>query len=312
MTDQLPARPPADDVLGPAAITAGRYRLPVVTAVCDPRMPPAFRRRALGRRPCLDTRGNLVALTPGGGSRGARSAATAGWILAAACLVMLLVDPLSAGRLGWLAAALVAGISAAAIRIRASRRDLELTSSKVIFPENLDVPCQVLLGRAQSAIRTVLGSRVRGAGLLGHPVDDSLLSEHEWEIAGKLREITALRALLSANTANGPAGPMTSDVLATQRRAIELAQEGTTSRVVALERYASQIVAADDAERDWQRATKLSELNSKYLDLVAGTAADGFAAAEIAGLTGQLAAAARTRSDRLYEADLAARALVLP
>lgn len=105
---------------------------------------------------------------------------------------------------------------------------------------------------------------------------------------------------------------MTADVLAAQRRAIELAQEGTASRVLALERYASQIAAADDAERDWQQAMKLSELNGKYLDLVARTAADDFAAKEIEGMTGQLAAAARTRSDRLHEADLAARALVLP
>ena len=265
MTDQLPARTRAGDAPGLAAMAPGGYR-PAVAAVCDPRMPAAFRRWALRQRPCLDARGNLVALTPGGSSRGARPAARAGWLLAAACLVMLFVDPLSAGWIAWLAAALAAATSATTIQIRTSRRDLELTTSKVIFPENLDPPCQALLGRAQNAISVVLGSRVRAAGLLGHPVDDALLGEHEWEIAGKLREITTLRALLKANAADGPAGPMTSDVLAAQRRAIELAQDGTTSRVLALERYASQIIAADDAERDWQQATKLSELNDKYLE----------------------------------------------
>jgi hypothetical protein len=48
------------------------------------------------------------------------------------------------------------------------------------------------------------------------------------------------------------------------------------------------------------------------LDLVARTASDDYAAGEIADLTGQLAAAAKARDDRLREADLAASALVLP
>jgi hypothetical protein len=84
----------------------------------------------------------------------------------------------------------------------------------VVFPENLDDPGRVLLGRAQGAISTVLGSRVRAAGLLGHPVDDALLSEREWEIASKLREIAALRTLHQANTAGGP-----TEQLATATRA---------------------------------------------------------------------------------------------
>jgi hypothetical protein len=66
------------------------------------------------------------------------------------------------------------------------------------------------------------------------------------------------------------------------------------------------------ADRDWQQATTLSHLNDKYLDLVARTASDDYAAGQIADLTGQLAAAAKARDDRLREADLAASALVLP
>jgi hypothetical protein len=62
---------------------------------------------------------------------------------------------------------------------------------------------------------------------------------------------------------------MTADVLQAQQRAIELAQEATTARILALERYASQVIAADEADRDWQLATTLSRLNDKYLDLVA-------------------------------------------
>lgn len=279
---------------------------------CDPQMPPSFRRWALSQRPCFDSRGNLVVLTPGGSSRGVRPAAACCWLLAIACIVLLFADPLSAGPVAWLAAAAAAAISGATVQHRSSRHDLQLSRSKVIFPENLDETCGTLLGRAQGAIGIILGSHVRAAGLLGTPVDDTLLRLHEWEIADKLREITRLRALLTTNTLGTPHGPMTAYVLRAQQRAIELAQQGTTSRILALERYASQIIAADDAERDWQQATRLSTLNDEYLDLVARTASDDHAADEIENLTEQLATVARTRSDRLHDADLAATALALP
>jgi hypothetical protein len=278
----------------------------------DPRMPASFRRWALGQRPSFGSRGNLMVLTPGGSSGGVRPAAACCWLLTVACLVVAFAGPMSIGWAGWLAAAVATAVSAVAIQHRSSRRDLRLCRSAVIFPESLDEPCRALLRRGQSAIAAILGSQVRAAGLLGNPVDDEALRQHEWEIAGKLREITSLRALLAANTPGTPAGPMTTDVLRAQQRAVELAQEATTTRILALERYATQIAAADDADRDWQLATRLAKLNDRYLDLVARSASDDYAAGEIAGLTEQLAAAARTRNDRLHDADLAASVLVLP
>lgn len=277
---------------------------------CDPDMPASFRRWALRQRPFLDAQGSLVAIAPGGSSRGVRPAAIGCWILAAACIVLLFAYPLPAGMAEWLAAA--AAVSAVVIQRRSSRRDLRLCRSTVVFPESLDKACRALLGRAQRAISSIRGSRVLSAGLLENPVDDALLSQHEWEIAGQLREITGLRALLTTNTPGSPAGPMTTDVLSAQQRATEIAQEATTWRIVALERYARQVIAADAADRDWELATRLSHLNDKYLDLVARTASDDYAAAEIARLTEQLAAAAKARNDRLREADLAASELVLP
>lgn len=184
---------------------------------CDPHVPASFRRWALRQRPCLDPRGTLVALTPGGSSHGARPSAVCCGLLAAV-----------------------------------------------------------------------------------------------WEIACQLHEITALRALLAANTPGTSAGPMTTDILRAQQRAIEVAQEAITSRILALEQYARQVIAAEEADRDWQLATTLSQLNGKYMDLVARTASDDYATGEIADLTEQLAAAARVRNGRLRDADLAASALVLP
>jgi len=275
-------------------------------------MPLPFRQWAISQQPVLNVHGDLVTITPGGSSGGTRPAAVLCWLLAAICLILLFIDPPSIGRSGWLAAAVALAIAAVTTQRRSSLRDLRLCRSKVIFPENLDETCRGLLRRAQRAIATILGSNVRAAGLLENPVQDELLGQHEWEIASTLRDITKFRFLLAENTRVSPAGPMTTDVLAAQRRAVELAQDATAARIAALERYATQVTAADDADRDWQQAVGLSKLNDKYLDLVARTASDERAVSEITRLTQQLAAAARARQDRLRDADLAAEVLALP
>lgn len=283
-----------------------------VEPVCDPGMPSSFRRWAVSQRPVFSPQGDIAVLLPGGRSGGSRPVAAWCWLLAAACMILVFIDPPSIGRAGWLAAAAAMAMAAGTFQRRASRLDRRLARDKVIFPDDLDETSQALLGRGQRAIGTILNSDVRAAGLLKHPIHDGLLRQHEWELAGKFREITSLRSLLAKNTLGGGAGPMTADVLRAHRRAIELAQESTAARVVALERYAEQVNAADEADRDWQQAVKLSEFNDKYLDLVARTASDEHAIGEIAGLTEQLSAAARARRDKLHEADLAARILALP
>lgn len=307
LAGSVPGTPRDDGAAGPG-IRVPRTVMPAV----DPQMPSSFRQWALRQRPSFDARGNLVVLTPGGSSTGTRPAVLCCWAFAVACLVLLFADPLPVSRGEFLAATAAAAISAVAIRHRSSRHDLWLCRSKVIFPENLDATCQALLGRGQDAISIILSSQVRAADLLENHVADTELRQHEWEIASKLREITNLRALLAANTPGNPAGPMTADVLRAQHRAIEMAQQATTARITALERYARQITAADHADHDWQQATRLSGLNDKYLDLVARTTSDDYATAEIADLTEQLATAARARAGRLHDADLAASVLILP
>jgi hypothetical protein len=79
-----------------------------------------------------------------------------------------------------------------------------------------------------------------------------------------------------------------------------------------LEHFAEQVTAADNAKHDWERAVEVSDFNEKYRDLVASTAVDEIAIAEIAGMTEQAAAAAQVFNDSLHEASLAAEALALP
>ena len=72
------------------------------------------------------------------------------------------------------------------------------------------------------------------------------------------------------------------------------------------------MLAARSAFQDWQDALRISNLNDKYLDLVARTAADEHAVSEISGLTAQAAAAAQAVRESMRQVSLAAAALVLP
>jgi hypothetical protein len=182
---------------------------------------------------------------------------------------------------------------------------------RFIQPSNLDASCLRLLVRAQQAIGVILGSKVHADSQLGHAAGEKALREHEWQIAAALLKSTRLSAKFASNAADAP-GPMTAAVLESHKRALTVAQDATTSRVTALERCAAQAEAADAAQRDWRGALKASELNDQYRDLVARTAADELAIAEITGLTEQAAAAEQVFRDSLHEAVLAAEALALP
>jgi hypothetical protein len=72
------------------------------------------------------------------------------------------------------------------------------------------------------------------------------------------------------------------------------------------------VSAAGTAYRDWQDALRVSELNDRYLDLVARTAADEYAAAEISGLTERATAAQTTFQQAVQKVSLAAAALEFP
>ena len=64
----------------------------------------------------------------------------------------------------------------------------------------------------------------------------------------------------------GKAGPMTATVLLSQNRAISIARDATTARILALELLAAQVAAAEAARRDWETAHRMAANNEKYLD----------------------------------------------
>ena len=182
---------------------------------------------------------------------------------------------------------------------------------EVVSPLSLERSCADLLARVQRAIATIVGSQVYAANLSG-TVQEPVLRQHEWEIACSLREISELLMELASTFAQGTAGPMTTAVVASQNRAITMARQTTTIRVVSLELLAAHIAAAEAARRDWETAQQAAARNDKYLDLVARTAADEHATVEITNLAEQAGQSARLYRETLAQAVLAAEALVLP
>jgi hypothetical protein len=190
--------------------------------------------------------------------------------------------------------------------VRQIRRRDELVS-----PLALELECRKLMQRCQRAISTIVTSPVYTGDLRG-TVDEPVLRQHEWEIAIALREITELLLDLVGSYAGGTAGPMTTAILASQNRAISIARDATTARVLALELLAAHVSVADAARRDWETSHRIAANNDRYLDLVARTAADQHAVVEITDLAEQAAQSALAFRQTLERATLAAEALALP
>jgi hypothetical protein len=155
---------------------------------------------------------------------------------------------------------------------------------------------------AESALESVTSDAVESPDIVAEPA----LRMREWQITVALRDITGLRAEHESK-ASASSGPMTDSVFGPST----LAQDTIASRVTALERYAAEVLAARSTFREWQDALRISDLNGRYLDLVARTAADEHAVSEISGLTDQAAAAARAVRESMRQVGLAATALAL-
>jgi len=182
---------------------------------------------------------------------------------------------------------------------------------EVVSPLAFERECAKLMRRAQRAIATIVTSQVYAYDL-HETIREFVLRQHEWEIAVALREITELLLDLASTSGGGPVGPMTATILVSQNRAISMARDATTARVLSMELLAAHVAAAEAARRDWETAHRMAANNGRYLDLVARTAADQHATAEITGLTEQAAMAAQALRETLQQAALAAEALTLP
>jgi hypothetical protein len=151
---------------------------------------------------------------------------------------------------------------------------------------DFDARARVLLRRAQDAIDSVLSSQVCAADLLDQAAARAALASQEWEVAVALREQARLRLRRSELPGVRP-GTQAAMLLAGQTQAAHLAEASVAGRVAALERYATEVQAADAVWRDWHQAAVVAELEGEHLDMAARTAADEHGVAQIEAMTEQ-------------------------
>jgi hypothetical protein len=187
---------------------------------------------------------------------------------------------------------------------------------RIIRLQDLDGGCQKIARRARQAVDVILGSMAYADNLLRQPALETTLRRHEWEVALILRDVTKLRAKHAGFQPGHPMaqqpGPLTSAVLDPQQRVLAQAERSADQRVSALERYAAEVKAVDNARIDWESSMRLSGLNDSFLDLAARTAADEHVIGELKSMTDQARTAASVYYDSLARAALAAEALAFP
>jgi hypothetical protein len=157
---------------------------------------------------------------------------------------------------------------------------------RCLTASDFDARSSALLGRAQDAIDAVRSSDVCQAGLLDAGSYGAALATQEWEIALALRQQTELRearAQLPAIAEDSPAR----ELLDRQHECAHLADQSIAARVTSLEELAAEVRRADNAYRDWRTYGAVSDLADRHLDMLARTAADSHAIAEIAAMSQQ-------------------------
>jgi len=274
-----------------------RFRDPGVRPVVDPELPLRTQRyllKLIARR--ADAAGKLAIeyLGPVG-------------------LVCCVLAALVTGEGGpWLLGAIVSLIATFAIRREVTKGALTRLRRRYIEPGDLDWRSREQLHTAQGAIDVVLSSEVYRTGRLDDAAGAADLRRHEWQIALRLRDIAARRTEHAGSVASGVPGPQSAAVLDAHGRAIAIAEQATAKRVAELQRYAREVQAADAALQDWQTAEVLAGRNDRYLELVAHSAADEHAVAEIGAVTERVRQTRDVFEETMQQVGAAAQPLVFP
>jgi hypothetical protein len=159
-------------------------------------------------------------------------------------------------------------------------------SASYLSAGDFDVQARTLLRRAQDAIDAVMSSDVCQAGVLDQAAYRTTLAAQEWDIALALHEQAKLRQA-RAKLPSIADDCAARELLAQQHEAGELADRSVTSRVAALEQLAAEVRRADTAYRGWRDHAVVAELADPHLDMLARTAADSYAVADIKAMSRQ-------------------------
>jgi len=166
----------------------------------------------------------------------------------------------------------------------AAGRVARLRHGHYVRGDSLSAKHRMLLRRAVKAVESVLRSEANARGLLDDVRNAVTLPAQLWEIAQTLVELDRLTAEHKGARVDDP---WLAALVASQRKALHLATTSVIERIEALENYAAQTRAADEALERWRAVQRLAANDDAYQELLARTVRDELAAAEIRGLTGQ-------------------------
>ncbi|MFI5868421.1 hypothetical protein [Streptomyces sp. NPDC051546] len=181
-------------------------------------------------------------------------------------------------------------------------RALDAAAAHYVQDRDLTEGPRVLLARAQRAQSTVLASQVHRLDLIDRQRNEVVLPVQVWEIASALRDYSRLSDGTAADSASAEVVALQS----ARRQALRVSRDGVEQRIAALEEYAAQVCEADLRYRELQQIQRLVEGNDEALDLLARTAADALAVAEIEAMSTEAAIVAKTFSTALDRASAAA------
>ncbi|MFD3959593.1 hypothetical protein ACFWRG_31715 [Micromonospora tulbaghiae] len=215
----------------------------------------------------------------------------------------------------WLpAAGLMAVVCAVLVADRAlfNRQLRRITAAQqhLVRPEDLTVDAQVLLARAQRAMTVVLDSKVHREQWIDAQRNEVAFPRQEWAIAQGLRDYSRV-ARKGQRAEQETDNALVAELLASRRQVLATSLYGIERRVMALEAYAAQVAEADARFAEVREIERLAAGGDELLGLLARTAADDLAVAEIDALTGEAAVVASTFSKALESAKQAA-AVALP
>ncbi|WP_329020427.1 hypothetical protein [Streptomyces sp. NBC_01601] len=146
-----------------------------------------------------------------------------------------------------------------------------------VLPWELVDDAAVLLLRAVRACEQIMNSSVHELDLVDSARNATRLPVEQWEIAVTLRAYSRL----TGAEPDSVAGDNAREVLRARRQAMSASLASIRRRVEALETYAAQTGEADRRLRELRQIEALTEDNDEVLDLLARTARDEHAIAEL-------------------------------
>jgi hypothetical protein len=232
-----------------------------------------------------------------------------GWILGLIIFAITLPTAVAAWAalaLAGVAVVMTVGVAVGSAIEERGHKAVRLQHGKYLLPEDFDEDSGRLLGRAQRAVKMVLGATVTQRGLLDEMKNELVLPEQLWDIGQVLHEQSVLRAR-QREVARGMATAELEAVLGPQRRALTRSVEAIRRKVELLEQYADRVRSADAA----LRAEAALEDGDRYIELLARTEPAGDTSV-VQGFADEAAALRDTLARTVEAARAAGRTLALP